>query len=159
MLAIKLLLIVIAANSAPVLACKLLGHRWDTPVDMGIMLGDGNPLFGPSKTWRGLLAAVILTGFTAFLLGWSPVIGIVMASFAMLGDLLSSFTKRRLGKASSSQALGIDQIPESLLPLLLGSYLLGYSWALAVLVSALFMLLAITLSPMLHRLGIRKHPH
>jgi hypothetical protein len=159
LLAIKLLLIVIAANSAPVLACKLLGDRWDTPVDMGIKLADGNPLFGPSKTWRGLAAAILLGGLVAFLLGWSPLIGMLMAGASMLGDLLSSFIKRRMSKASSSRVLGLDQIPESLLPLLLGSYLLGYSWKLAILLSVLFMLLAIITSPILYRLGIRNRPH
>jgi CDP-2,3-bis-(O-geranylgeranyl)-sn-glycerol synthase len=36
----------------------------------------------------------------------------------MVGDLLSSFLKRRLHLASSSKATGLDQIPESLFPLL-----------------------------------------
>ena len=31
---------------------------------------------------------------------------------AMLGDLLSSFWKRRVGLAPSWQAIGLDQIPE-----------------------------------------------
>ena len=35
----------------------------------------------------------------------------------MAGDLLSSFTKRRMRLASSSMAPGIDQVPESVLPL------------------------------------------
>ena len=45
-------------------------------------------------------------------------IGLVVAVWAMVGDCLSSFVKRRLKMPSSSMALGLDQIPESLLPLL-----------------------------------------
>ena len=37
----------------------------------------------------------------------------------MAGDLLSSFVKRRLGLPPSSMAIGLDQIPESLIPLIL----------------------------------------
>jgi len=39
-------------------------------------------------------------------------------AMAMVGDLFASFVKRRLGLISSSQAIGLDQIPESLFPLL-----------------------------------------
>ena len=36
----------------------------------------------------------------------------------MSGDLFSSFLKRRLRLTASSRAIGLDQIPESLFPLL-----------------------------------------
>ena len=39
-------------------------------------------------------------------------IGLLVAATAMAGDLLSSFLKRRLALAPSSQAIGLDQIPE-----------------------------------------------
>jgi len=45
-------------------------------------------------------------------------LGLQVGALAMAGDLLSSFVKRRLDRPPSSQALGLDQIPESLLPLL-----------------------------------------
>ena len=47
----------------------------------------------------------------------------------MTGDLFSSFIKRRFGSAPSSQALGLDQIPESLLPLVACSFILPISIA------------------------------
>src|SRR5262245_45390103 len=37
---------------------------------------------------------------------------------AMTGDLISSFVKRRMGLAPSDRVTGVDQIPESVLPLL-----------------------------------------
>lgn len=42
----------------------------------------------------------------------------LVGTLAMIGDLFSSFLKRRLGRPSSSPAVGVDQIPESLFPLL-----------------------------------------
>jgi hypothetical protein len=42
----------------------------------------------------------------------------LVATTAMAGDLLSSFVKRRLDLAPSSRATGLDQVPESLFPLL-----------------------------------------
>ena len=50
------------------------------------------------------------------LLGFAWTCGLVVASVAMSGDLLSSFLKRRLSLPPSSRATGIDQIPECLLP-------------------------------------------
>ena len=42
----------------------------------------------------------------------------------MAGDLFSSFVKRRLHLPSSSMAIGLDHIPESLFPLLASRWLL-----------------------------------
>ncbi len=46
----------------------------------------------------------------------------------MLGDLSSSFVKRRLRLKLHAQVFGLDQIPEALLPLLLVQDHLGLSW-------------------------------
>ena len=61
-----------------------------------------------------ILAAVI----GAPLIGLDPIVGLTAAAAAMAGDLFSSFVKRRLNLPPSSQARGLDQIPESLLPML-----------------------------------------
>jgi len=42
--------------------------------------------------------------------GWR--VGTLVATFAMAGDLFSSFVKRRLHLASSRMAIGLDHIPE-----------------------------------------------
>jgi hypothetical protein len=47
--------------------------------------------------------------------------------FAMAGDLFSSVAKHRLHLASSSIAIGLDHIPEFLLPLLASRLLLPLS--------------------------------
>ena len=63
----------------------------------------------------GLLCASLLG---AILLGLQFWLGLLVASTAMAGDLFSSFVKRRLNLGPSSKATGLDQIPESLFPLL-----------------------------------------
>ena len=114
----QLLLLIIVANGAPILGTAILGNCGDWPVDGGRLWSDSRPLLGASKTWRGVLLAVTATIVMAVLLDLPARIGLQIGAFAVLGDFLSSFSKRRLGLAPSSMALGLDQIPESLLPLL-----------------------------------------
>jgi len=52
---------------------------------------DGKPLFGASKTIRGVVLAVAATTLVAPLVGLPWKIGALVAVFAMIGDLLSSF--------------------------------------------------------------------
>lgn len=100
------------ANGSPVVAKKCFGSRFATPVDGGAMLPDGRPVFGPSKTFRGIVASLLVTAAGAPVVGVRPEVGALVASVAMAGDLISSFTKRRLKLQPSSQALGLDQVPE-----------------------------------------------
>jgi len=74
-------------------------------------------LFGPSKTIRGILISVLITTASAPLIGLDLTIGAIVAGAAMAGDLFSSFVKRRLNFPPSSRALGLDQVPDSLLPM------------------------------------------
>jgi len=56
-------------------------------------------------------------------------------------------------------ALGLDQIPESLLPLLLCRIPLGLGWQSITVVVIAFFVSELLLSLMLHRLHIRKRPY
>ena len=76
-----------------------------------------------------------------------------------LGDLLSSFIKRRLKLRPSSMALGLDQVPESLLPLLLLKEPLGLTWPGILRTVVLFFVLELVLSRLLFWLRIRKTPY
>jgi CDP-diglyceride synthetase len=108
--------LVLVANGAPVLFERLLGKHFAGPIDAGIVLRDGHPLLGRSKTWRGVAAAILLTVFAAVLIGLPWQAGALTAVCAMAGDCISSFVKRRLGLRASSIALGLDQVPEALFP-------------------------------------------
>jgi CDP-archaeol synthase len=115
---LKLLVLMTLANGTPIVAKKIFGPRFARPLDAGIMFLDGRPLFGPSKTIRGIMASILITTASAPLVGLDLTIGAIVAGAAMTGDLFSSFVKRRLNFPPSSQALGLDQVPESLFPML-----------------------------------------
>lgn len=156
---LELLLLVISANGAPILLDDLLGRRWDWPLDGGKVLRDGRRLLGRSATVRGVFAAVSVTAFVAWLLGHPASVGALIGFLAMIGDAMSCFVKRRLGLEPGARAPVLDQVPESLLPLLAVSKPYDLSWmdvALLVLAFALFHML---LSRLLYRLKLRKRPH
>jgi CDP-2,3-bis-(O-geranylgeranyl)-sn-glycerol synthase len=110
-LVIKFLVLLTIANGTPVVAKKLLGEFLSAPVDGGLRLGDGRPLFGPSKTQRGIAASLIATTLSAPALGLAWTTGLLAGVAAMAGDLGSSFIKRRMGLPSSGRALILDQVP------------------------------------------------
>ncbi len=153
------LLLLTLANGAPVGAKLLLGDRFATPLDGGITLADGNPLFGGSKTIRGVASAILATTLGAAILGLGWDTGALIGALAMAGDLLSSFTKRRLGRPPSSRATGIDQIPEALLPLLLCRAALGLTLADVVVGVMVFLFGEIYGSRILFRLHLRDRPY
>src|SRR5690349_3378269 len=114
----KLVMLLAVANGTPVAAKLLLGDSYAWPLDRGVIFPDGQPIFGPSKTWRGVLLAILATTISAVLLDLGYAVGALVGVTSMAGDLLSSFVKRRAGLAPSSRATGLDQLPESILPLL-----------------------------------------
>ncbi len=155
----KILLLLGIANGTPIIARKLLGERFGAPLDGGLKGFDGRPLLGASKTIRGLVLAILCTASAAPVLGMEVVLGAGLASASMLGDLASSFIKRRLGLRAHSQAFGLDQVPESLLPLLLLRQPLGLGYGDIALLVALFVLLELLLSRALYKLHIRDRPY
>ena len=147
------------ANGTPVIAAKILGTRFNYPLDAGIKFLDQRPLFGPSKTIRGFVLAILVTTLTAQVLGFSWYTGTMIGFFAMLGDLVSSFAKRRMNMPPSSKAVGLDQIPESLFPLLACATTIGLNGLDIVILVVLFLLGEIVLSPILYKLNIRQKPY
>jgi CDP-2,3-bis-(O-geranylgeranyl)-sn-glycerol synthase len=145
------------ANGTPVIATKILGKTFAYPVDFGIAFCDGQPLFGASKTLRGILLAVLLTSVSAPLIGLDWKFGALIAVTAMFGDLVSSFIKRRMGLIPSSQCIGLDQIPESLLPLVACRFLLRFLEIAAA--TVIFFLGELALSRVLFWLRIRERPY
>ncbi len=157
--ALRLLLLLAVANTAPLVAKRLFGTRWSTPLDGGLRFLDGRPLLGASKTVRGLVAATLASALAAPLLGLPAAIGAVLGVGAMLGDALASFTKRRLGTPPSGRATGLDQIPEALLPLLLLQATLDLGLLQIAAVTLAFFVLEIPLAWLAHRLGLRDQPY
>ncbi|MFA5381772.1 MAG: CDP-2,3-bis-(O-geranylgeranyl)-sn-glycerol synthase [Candidatus Micrarchaeia archaeon] len=118
------------ANSLPV----ILGHG--SPIDFGKNFFDGKRIFGPGKTIRGFIAAVVGGFFIGSVLGllvfntpynifnfqMSYVYsGILLGFGAIFGDLCGSFLKRRFNKKRGESLFFIDEIVFLLIALLFGS--------------------------------------
>ena len=104
-----------------------------TPIDFGKTLKDGRRILGDGKTWRGLLAGTFL-GMTAgfglvvaakylntseyAFLGVTdfegfPMMILILFSLcfgALLGDIIESFFKRRIGKDRGQDWIPFDQL-------------------------------------------------
>lgn len=156
---IRLLFLLLLANGTPVLAKKFLGHRFSRPLDSGARFLDGEPWFGKSKTFRGVLLAVLATAAGACLVGLKPKTGALVGGLAMSGDLFSSFLKRRMRLPSSSRASGLDQLPESLFPLLACRRALSLSGVDTVVTVLTFFVGEILISRVLYKFRLRDRPY
>ena len=155
----ELLLLLVTANGAPILVDKALGERLDCPLDGGLVAWDGRRLLGQSATVRGAVSAVIAAAALAFLLGHGARTGALIGALSMVGDAASSFVKRRFGLMPGEKATGLDQVPESLLPLLAVANRYGLSAKEVALLVLGFMLVDMVASRLLFRLNLRKRPH
>jgi hypothetical protein len=159
LLLFQLLVLIVLANAIPVFAKKVFGSAAAWPLDGGVRLSDGQPLLGASKTLRGVVLAVLLTPVGAMLIGLTWQVGLVVAGSAMAGDLLSSFLKRRMGLRPSDQAMGLDQLPESLLPLFAARWLLPVPLVDVVVGTVLFFVGSVLVSRLLFKLNLRDKPY
>jgi len=159
LLLLKLLVLLSLANGAPVIATKMLRGTLGRPIDCGMCFPDGRPLFGASKTIRGVLVSLTATAIAAPLLGLELSTGVIIGAMAMLGDLFSSFLKRRLNLPPGSRMTGLDQIPESLFPLFACRVPLGLSLLDIASGVAAFFVGAVILSRLFYQLGLRDRPY
>jgi hypothetical protein len=156
---LQMMVLLTLANGAPVVAKKICGSRFSVPLDFGVMFFDRRPVFGSSKTIRGIVVSIMVTAAGAPLIGLNPTIGAMAAGAAMAGDLLSSFLKRRVNLPPSNQALGIDQIPESMLPMLVCRDALQLTAVDIVLGVGMFFAGELVLSRLLFRAHLRDEPY
>jgi len=133
-----------------------------TPIDFGRNFRDGRRIFGDGKTWRGLFTGILAGILVGLLLMWAagqfpgvplPVQTLLsvtlLATGALLGDLVKSFFKRRFDKERGANWPVADQYD-----LVAGAFLLllvfDPVWLLgAVTLPVLVVILVIT--PVLHR--------
>ena len=158
-LVVRTLVLLAVANGTPVIVNRVFGVRANRAIDSGMRLADGRLLFGPSKTIRGIVSSVMATALAAVAVGLTLYIGVVIALGAMVGDLASSFIKRRLGLEPSSKATGLDQIPEALLPCLLLSAIVPLTAGEIAVIVLIFFGGEIIFSELLFRAGVRDRPY
>ncbi|MEN8198627.1 MAG: CDP-archaeol synthase [Thermodesulfobacteriota bacterium] len=124
----KIVALILWANFLPPLAKVIWGERFKRPLDGNRLWFDDQPVFGEHKTIRGILLSILGSMVASPLLGISWWVGGLAALLAMVGDLLSSFIKRRFKKPSGSNIVVLDQFFESLFPaFFLGSHF-GVGW-------------------------------
>ncbi len=156
---LRLVLLLFVANATPVIAKKLLGDRFSRALDGNRAFFDGQSMFGRSKTIRGIIFAIMATTAAAPLIGLTWQIGLLVGSLAMAGDLFSSFVKRRLGRQPSSPAVGLDQIPESLFPLLACVAPLSLTVLDVAIGVAIFFFAELLVSRLLYAFNLRDRPY
>jgi CDP-2,3-bis-(O-geranylgeranyl)-sn-glycerol synthase len=132
------------------------------PVDLGRNYSDGRRVFGDGKTFRGLAAGIlagILIGlvqiWSAGRFGWDflpqqTLFSItLLATGALLGDLVKSFFKRRFGKERGAKWPIADMYD-----LVIGAFVLlllfDHGWLFATITLPVLIVILI-LTPVLHR--------
>lgn len=139
MIAFKILLILVVANAAPILSARFFPKERCRPLDNGRRLADGNPILGKNKTLCGLISGLAAVGIFSFLIGIPVVMGLLIALVSLLGDLLTSFFKRRSGLVEGKTVYLVDHLLEGALPLLLCKSLFSLSWSLSFALLVLFL--------------------
>jgi len=104
-------------------------------LDMGKKFSDGRRIFGDGKTTRGFVGGLIvgtivglLQGIAEVPLGEHLLLGFLLALGALLGDLVSSFIKRRLDIERGGAAPGLDQLSFVVVALMLASPVKVITW-------------------------------
>ena len=156
---VKILVLIIIANGAPIIARHIFRSHFNDPLDLGLRFFDKRPIFGPSKTMRGIFVAVMVTPVAAHLMEINWFTGFLIGLYAMFGDLFSSFIKRRKGLKPSAMAVGLDQIPESLFPLLALMTHFGFSLFDVLAIVLTFAIIELVFSRILFYMHIRLHPY
>jgi len=134
------------ANGAPVISSKIFIRRH--PIDMGKVFIDHKRIFGDGKTYEGFMIGLItgtLTGLFLETFSYHTVEGAFILSLGtLLGDLIGSFIKRRIGIKRGQKAPFLDQ-----LTFLYFALFLYYFFYDAIEVNIIIFLSIIT--PILHR--------
>ncbi|MCI4679366.1 CDP-archaeol synthase [Rhodoblastus acidophilus] len=156
---LRALVLLAVANSAPVIAARLMGGVAAWPLDFNQAFPDARPILGPAKTIRGIVASVGATAGAAPLLGLDWRSGALIAAASMAGDIFSSFVKRRLRLPASSKATGLDQIPEALFGALAAQLALPLTLFDVLLTILAFFLGQIVFSRLFYKIGLRKEPY
>jgi CDP-diglyceride synthetase len=143
--------LLITANAVPVIVGKLARGRASLPLDFGHVMSDGERLFGSHKTWRGLASGIVACAVLAAYFGFPAWLGAGFAALSLIADACSSAVKRRMRLKPGSEVLGLDQLAEALVPLLVFAKPLGLQEGEITVVTAAFVALDAATAGLRHR--------
>jgi len=156
-------------------ALKKALEKLAVPIDSGKTL-NGREILGKNKTWRGLVVGVLtgiaVAGIQALLFFYSDffrnntvidysrvnfiLIGALMGGGALVGDLIESFIKRRLGKPSGKPWFPWDQADWIISAILFSSIVYVASWQVVVVTIFLYIGVHLCSDRVVAHLGIKK---
>ena len=158
----RVIVFLFLANCLPVLAQRVTGERLNYPIDGGRLWLDNKPLLGQNKTIRGVAASIAGGVVACGLLGQPWWLGGVVAALSMVGDLTSSFIKRRLNVPIGGDLFPLDHLLEALFPVLFLVPILLLSWPQVLLIVISFVLIAFPSTLwwkyIIHRAPIENYP-
>ena len=155
---VQALALLVAANATPLVTAKLLDKSPVAPLDFGYVMRDGERLFGAHKTWRGLMLGTAVCALAAGAFGLPAHVGVGFGAAALVGDALTSALKRRARLPPGEEVLGLDQLGEACVPLVIFARPLALNAWEIVLVTLAFISLDILTTPLRHR-NWRKRAH
>ena len=121
------------------------------PLDFGRVMPDGERLFGSHKTWRGLASGILACALLAVYFELPVWLGAGFAALSLVADACSSAAKRRMRLKPGSEVLGLDQLAEALVPLLVFAEPLGLQLSEIAGVTACFVVIDAATAGLRHR--------
>lgn len=98
------------ANLAPALVKKV--NFLNYPVDFEATLNNKR-IFGSHKTYRGLFFGILSASLLSLIQGNGLIVGLILGSGTLFGDLVGSFIKRRINLKPGGKNLLVDELPGS----------------------------------------------
>jgi CDP-2,3-bis-(O-geranylgeranyl)-sn-glycerol synthase len=163
------------ANMAPVMFKNKLKFL-EIPIDGG-KTWMGKPIFGSHKTVRGFVSGVVLAMLVALAQSWlsrytvmqafsvvdfsrgygfALLVGFLMGFGALLGDLVKSFVKRRMGIEAGKPFIPFDEVDFALGALVFSTIVIDISWSIALTSIGLAFTFHIIINHIAFYAGIRK---
>lgn len=177
--AIWFLLPAAVSNAAPIFAAAIpLFKKLDTPIDGG-KTWRGHDLLGPHKTWRGIIAGIIVSTLILWLqvvlagqFEWARylsgdvdysqlptlILGPLFAIGALGGDAVESFFKRQRNIKSGGAWVPFDQLDYIIGSIIVSLFFVILSPLQYLLIIAVWFLMHLLASYLGYKLGLKKDP-
>jgi len=126
-------------------------------LDMGKKFLDGRRILGDGKTARGFVGGLIVGTIVGLLQGVAR--GFLLALGALLGDLASSFIKRRLGIERGGAAPGLDQLSFVVAALILASPVKVPPWQVIAVILIITPPIHLATNFIGYKLGLKSRPY